>query len=421
MKYDFRTIESCRLCGGVLYEESVAFKDSPLANELYATKGTALAAEVFPLEVVMCKECKHIQLKHIVDAERLFSEYVYASGTSKTFRDHFAELALLIQKLKPSGKVLEVGSNDGTLLKALMSLKISSIGIEPSKQLTEKCQQDDLEVHTGFFNPTLVNKLLSDHGEFAAVVGNNVFAHIDDLDEAFALASKALRINGIFVFEVAHSLNLVNDLLFDTIYHEHMSYHSVISLQKLLPKHNFKISEIQKIEMHGGSIRVICRKTINEIPVSPSLVKILDEEKKANLDSQKWMRGFSLRLENLQKAISEDLNKLGESVIWIGYGAPAKAVTFINEFGFERISFLGIIDDNLAKQNKFLPKSGFEIISREKMLSLIGSHKTINQLNCVIFPWNLTDEIQSKLNEFSKFNLNLIWCFPEYKRLEINS
>ncbi|CAB4829411.1 unannotated protein [freshwater metagenome] len=410
-----RELSRCRICQGEFFTDSLKLKDSPLANELYPTLGSAQAADTFPLEIVMCKSCKHIQLKHIVDPERLFSKYIYASGTSETFRMHFDLLAEKIANLVPAGVIVEVGSNDGTLLEALKNRGLITIGVEPSASLVELSKSKCNTIYHGFLNQELTKRILSDSESVDLVVGNNVFAHIDDIVDAIKNVYDLLKVDGYFIFEVAHVLSLVKNNLFDTIYHEHMSYHSVIALIPLLQGLGFSIVDVEEIETHGGSIRVICRKTSNLAPSSPNMDSIIAREREMNLDSADWIRLFDTRLKNLFTATQLEIASKESNASWLGYGAPAKAVTFINQFDLGSLRLLGIIDDNPEKQGKYLPSSGFEIISKGEMLKRIDEHPVGIKYYCIIFPWNLSDEIAEKLVLSVGRTLKAIWFLPYYK------
>ena len=414
---NYRELSCCRICGGDFYPEVIRLRDSPLANELYLSKKEALNADLFPLEVVECQSCKHIQLKHIVDPERLFSNYVYASGTSKTFRDHFTKLAQKLSEVTPGGLVLEVGSNDGTLLEALTTHGMRAIGIEPSQQLAEISKEKCEAVYTNFLDTELSDVLTKEYGDFDFVVGNNVFAHIDDLVGAFRIAQTILKPNGYLVFEVAHALKLVEQKLFDTIYHEHMSYHTVISLDIFIRKLGFNITDVEEIEMHGGSIRVICQKSTSQSELLPGVKEIFRREVLAGLNNSDWMLKFNAHLDRLSSETKKAIQGEPVSTTWFGYGAPAKAVTFINQFELDQIGLIGIIDDNPGKQGKFLPRSGIKVVSHAEMESNLIPNLHPKNLNCVIFPWNLSAEITSKLTEFSKYALKVIWFLPSYKEV----
>jgi 2-polyprenyl-3-methyl-5-hydroxy-6-metoxy-1,4-benzoquinol methylase len=421
MKF-FRKLAFCRVCGGDFEEKSLTLKDSPLANELYSDRESALSADTFPLEIVMCRNCSHIQLRHIVTPERLFSNYVYASGTSLIFREHFQQLALKLRALVKNGKVLEIGSNDGTLLDSLVDVGFEVVGVEPSYKLTQKCIERGLEVHTDFLNYKLTKHLKNTHKEFDLIVGNNVFAHIDDLPTALQLVNSLLKSDGYLVFEVAHSLTMVTELLFDTIYHEHMSYHSAHSLAKFLPHFGFKMVEIEEIDMHGGSLRVICQKVDSRLEAQSlegAMLELIQREKLANLDSVLWMETFEKRLVELKSDTYTAMTNGAKEVFWFGYGAPAKAVTFINEFNLDLIEIAGIVDDNTEKQNRYLPGSGIKVLSRGEMINKLEHSTQELEYRCIIFPWNLSDEIVGRLEEFSKFKVMLVWFLPYFKKVEL--
>lgn len=250
----FKTLNSCRLCSGNFYQKSLKLKDTPPANELYPSRELAIAADKFPLEVVMCKECKHVQLKHIVNPKRLFDEYVYKSGTSNFFINHFDKLAELISKSYPvTSYVLEVGSNDGILLESLSKRNIKSIGVEPSEYLAKECIAKGQIIYNSYFDKETADKIVETHGNASVVLGNNVFAHIDNLREAFDNVSKVLNPEGLFIFEVAHLKYILIDGIFDTIYHEHMSYHTAISMEKFCKNFGLKMIKIEKVSSHGGA------------------------------------------------------------------------------------------------------------------------------------------------------------------------
>jgi len=420
MRGNFRELQECRLCGGTFYLETVKLKDSPLANELYPTKESALLADTFALEVVMCTKCKHIQLKHIVDPERLFSEYIYASGTSTTFKNHFSNLAKRIVKLVPEGMALEVGSNDGTLLEALREQGLKTIGVEPSEYLANMSRTKSDFIYHDFLDAKLCRQIHDKHGFIDVVVGNNVFAHIDDLMGAFRHVLELLKNNGYFIFEVAHVLSLVQNHLFDTIYHEHMSYHSIISLESLLNEIGFDLIEVEEIETHGGSIRIICQKSKTRTARSSGIEEILVKEKAAGLGSQIWMKDFNSYLQVLRHKTEAAISSFPTDTVWFGYGAPAKAVTFINEFDLGSLKIIGIVDDNSEKQGKFLPVSSISVVSKSELMQEMAPLSTKNEYACIIFPWNLSEEILGKLPNIDYGRYRAVWFLPTFKERRLD-
>ena len=333
-------LENCRLCESEFYKKSLKLIDTPLANELYKSKDLAKKADRFPLELVMCESCRHVQLRHIVDPKRLFDNYVYKSGTSSFFRKHFKDLAnsIAIKYKEKNGYVLEVGSNDGILLDELTSHGIRCIGVEPSSNLVAECNNRNLEVFEAYFDDKFTDFLLMKYGKASLVLGNNVFAHIQELKRAFENVYKILDSDGVFIFEVAHLKNILTDGIFDTIYHEHMSYHSAYSMEKFANSAGFKLFDIEKISPHGGSLRFFLTKNLGE-NVTSSVEKIIQEEIELGLNNEKVLTKIGdniVRIKAESQKLTDYLMKNQHSKL-IGYGAPAKVVTFLAQVELEEI------------------------------------------------------------------------------------
>jgi SAM-dependent methyltransferase len=419
----FKTLNNCRLCSGTFYLKSIKLKDTPPANELYASKELARNAEKFPLEVVMCSNCKHVQLKHIVNPNRLFDNYVYKSGTSNFFVEHFEKLADYISESHPiQSYVLEVGSNDGILLSSLEKRNIKSIGVEPSEFLAKECVAKNQVVYNSYFDEGTVNKIITEHGKASIVLGNNVFAHIEDLRKAFNNVFNILNSNGLFIFEVAHFRYILEDGIFDTIYHEHMSYHTAVAMEKFANDTGFKLFNIEKISSHGGSLRFFLSKD-KEKKVNPSVREITDEEKSLGLENENVMGVIESKIQSIKVSVKDLVYDLSTSrkKKFIGYGAPAKVVTFLAEMELENLEIIGIVDDNLNKQGKYLPGSGYKIVSSEQMVDTISKDKVIQDDGavCFVFPWNLKSEIIEKLRSWLPINSNAVVFFPEVEKVDI--
>jgi SAM-dependent methyltransferase len=417
-------LENCRLCEGEFYKKSLKLIDTPLANELYKSKDLAKKADRFPLELVMCESCRHVQLRHIVDSKRLFDNYVYKSGTSSFFRKHFKDLAnsIAIKYKEKNGYVLEVGSNDGILLDELTSHGIRCIGVEPSSGLVAECNNRNLEVFEAYFDDKFTDFLLMKHGRASLVVGNNVFAHIQEIKMAFENVYKILDSDGVFIFEVAHLKNILTDGIFDTIYHEHMSYHSAFSMEKFANSTGFKLFNIEKISPHGGSLRFFLTKNLDE-NVTSSVEKIIQEEIVLGLNNEKVLTKIGeniVRIKTDSQKLTNYLMKNQHSKL-IGYGAPAKVVTFLTQVELEEIEIVGIIEDNIHKQEKYLPGSGIRIMSMEIMNKFMTDNFNLNNdlVACLIFPWNLKIEIISKLANLLPKGSKIVTFFPDVEMVAI--
>ena len=417
-----KTLSNCRLCTGNFFEKTLKLKSTPPANELYPTKDSAKKAEKFPLEVVMCQKCRHVQLKHIVSPKRLFDEYIYKSGTSKFFNEHFDNLASKIASEFPvNNYVLEVGSNDGVLLTSLNKRGIKSIGIEPSEYLAKECINRNLNVYNSYLDETTVVKIIQSHGKASIVLGNNVFAHIEDMKGAFKNVFEILEDSGIFIFEVAHFKYILTDGLFDTIYHEHMSYHTATALESFATASGFKIFRIEEISSHGGSLRFYLSKNHDKLK-EPSVELIKNDELKLGLNQVEALSLIEDKIKETKKSAARMIKDigLGDNTVFVGYGAPAKVVTFLAQMELEEINLIGVIEDNVEKQNRFLPGSGFAIKSLEEMKKLISVNESNEVcLNFLIFPWNLKKEIVEKLSKWVPKNSNAVVFFPKVEKVEI--
>ena len=419
----FKTLDKCRLCSGPFYQKTLKLKDTPPANELYPTREQARAADKFPLEVVMCTECKHVQLKHIVNPKRLFDDYVYKSGTSSFFKQHFDKLAeQVVSKFPIQSYVLEIGSNDGILLRSFENREVKSIGVEPSKFLANECISNNQTVYNSYFSQQLVNEILTTHGHASIVVGNNVFAHIENLNEAFKNVANVLNPSGMFIFEVAHFKHIYTIGIFDTIYHEHMSYHTAFSMEKFAKNFGFKVVNIEEIPSHGGSLRFFLSKDQN-MKVDSSVNEIIKDEVALGLNTEKALELIEEKIKSIKLSVSQIIGNLlsNKDMKFFGYGAPAKVVTFLAQMDLENLDLIGVIDDNLSKQGKYLPGSGFKISSVEEVKqNLISSNKVnVNSSTCLIFPWNLKFEILKKLEEWEPSHSNAVLFFPKVEKVDI--
>ena len=418
----FRTLTNCRLCSGEFFQKTLRLKSTPPANELYKSKDEARAAEKFPLEVVMCQKCRHVQLKQIVSPKRLFDDYVYKSGTSRFFNDHFDNLAsTLVAEFKVDNYVLEVGSNDGILLASLAKRGIKSIGIEPSSFLAKECVNNNLNVYNSYLDSKVVAEIIQSHGHASIVLGNNVFAHIDDMRTAFKNVFDLLGNSGVFIFEVAHFKYILMDGLFDTIYHEHMSYHTAIALEKFALETGFKLFRIEEIPSHGGSLRFYLSKDKDQL-IDQSVEKIINEEVNLGLNEVEVLSLIEEKIKNTKLAADIMLKEIGvrPNEVVVGYGAPAKVVTFLAQMDMENMDLIGIIEDNIDKQSKYLPGSGFAINSLEEIQrSIIKNGSKELCINFLIFPWNLKSEIIEKLGKWAPKNSNAVVFFPSVEKVKI--
>ena len=394
----------CRSCGNKDLKRVVSLGYQPLANNLLNKKNDK--CELYPLEVNFCEKCYNCQLSVAVDPKKMFSNYLYTSSTSKIFRDHFIKAAKKYSKeLKLNKKksfIIDIGSNDGVALKPFLDLGFKKIlGIEPAKNLAKLANKNKIKTFNGFLDKKNLSKIKKNAD---LILASNVFAHSDKLKEMAECMLKLLSRKGTIVIEVQYLINTLKDLTFDNIYHEHYNYWSLTSLVNFFKQFDAKIVRSEKIDTHGGSLRVFIKKD-KKAKVEKSVRQTLKDEEKFGIKDFKTYKDFGKKVYNIRANVRKNIKKLkNENKVIIGYGAPAKATTALNFFGITKeIDF--IIEDNKLKHNKFIP--GVQIPIKKK-----SSLKNKDNI-LVVLAWNFFEDIK-------KNNLYLSNKIINIKDLEIS-
>ena len=395
----------CRSCGNKNLKRVVSLGYQPLANNLTNKKDEK--CDLYPLEVNYCGKCHNCQLSVAVDPKKMFSNYLYTSSTSKTFRNHFVNAAKKYSKeLKLNKKksyIIDIGSNDGVALKPFLDLGFKNVlGIEPAKNLAKLANKNKIKTFNGFLEKKNIKKIKKNAD---LILASNVFAHSDKLKEMAECMFSLISKKGTIVIEVQYLMNTLKDLTFDNIYHEHYNYWSLTSLTYFFNQFEATIFRSEKIETHGGSIRVYIKRD-RKTKIEQSVKKMLKEEEDFGIKNFATYQKFGEKVYNIRKNVLENIRKLKEkNKKIIGYGAPAKATTALNFFGISKeIDF--IVEDNKLKQNKFIP--GVKIPIKNK------SHVKDKQNILLVLAWNF-------FNEIKKNNTNLSNNFINIKDLEINN
>ncbi len=395
----------CRSCGNTELKRVVSLGYQPLANNLTNKKDEK--CDLYPLEVNYCQKCHNCQLSVAVDPKKMFSNYLYTSSTSKTFRDHFVKAAKKYSKeLKLNKKksyIIDIGSNDGIALKPFMDLGFKKVlGIEPAKNLAKLANKNKIKTFNGFLEKKNLPKIKKNAD---LILASNVFAHSDKLKEMaecmFSLVSK----KGTIIIEVQYLMNTLKDLTFDNIYHEHYNYWSLTSLVYFFKQFNATIFRSEKIETHGGSIRIYLKKA-KKVKIEKSVKEMLKEEENYGIKDFRTYKNFGDKVYKIRENVLSNIKKIKKNnKKIIGYGAPAKATTALNFFGISReIDF--IVEDNKLKHNKFIP--GVKIPIKKK------SHIKNKNNTLLVLAWNFYKDIK-------KNNSNLSDNFVNIKDLEINN
>jgi nucleoside-diphosphate-sugar epimerase len=392
----------CRSCGNVNLKRVVSLGYQPLANNLLNKKDEK--CDLYPLEVNFCEKCYNCQLSVAVDPKKMFSNYLYTSSTSKSFKEHFINAANKYVKdfklNKKKSYIIDIGSNDGIALKPFKDLGFKHIlGIEPAKNLSKLANKNKIKTFNGFLEKSNLKKIKKNAD---IILASNVFAHSDKLKEMAECMFSLLNKKGTIIIEVQYLINTLKDLTFDNIYHEHYNYWSLTSLVNFFNSINAKIFRAEKIDTHGGSLRIYIKKD-KKIKIENNVKKILKEEDLYGIKKYKTYQDFAKKVYKIRENVRKNIHNLkkGNSRI-VGYGSPAKATTALNFFGIsEEIDF--IIEDNKLKQGKFLPGMKIAIKSKENL-----KEKTDYLL---VLAWNF-------FNEIKKNNSDLADKFISIKDLE---
>ncbi len=388
----------CRSCGNTDLKRVVSLGYHPLANNLLNKRDEK--CELYPLEVNYCAKCHNCQLSVAVDPKKMFSNYLYTSSTSKVFRNHFVNAAKKYSKdLKLNKKksyIIDIGSNDGIALKPFLDLGFKKVlGIEPAKNLAKLANKNKIKTFNGFLDKKNIKKIKKNAD---LILASNVFAHSDKLKEMAECMLNLLSKKGTIVIEVQYLVNTIKDLTFDNIYHEHYNYWSLTSLTNFFDQFKAKIFRVEKIDTHGGSIRVYIKKNL-KVKIENSIKKMLKEEESFGIKNFKTYQEFGEKVYRIRKNVIANIKKLKENnKTIVGYGAPAKATTALNFFGISKeIDF--IIEDNKFKHNKFIP--GVKIPIKDK------SQIKNKNFTLIVLAWNFYNDIKKNNSNLSNDILNI--------------
>ena len=393
----------CRSCGGLNLSRVISLGYQPLANNLLSNKNSN--CKFYPLEMNYCKDCHNCQLSVVVDPKKMFSNYLYLSSTSKIFSQHFENAAKkYIDEFKLSPKksyIIDIGSNDGVALKPFKNLKFKNIlGIEPAKNLAKIANKEKIKTFNGFLDKKSMKKIKKNAD---LVLASNVFAHSNELKIMAECMLELIKKNGTIIIEVQYLLNTLKDLTFDNIYHEHYNYWSLTSLVTFFSRLRAKIYKAEKIDTHGGSLRIYVKKNTN-IKMEKSVKLLLNEEEKFGIKNYRTYQAFAKKVYEIRDKVRKNISNLKKNNNKIiGYGSPAKATTALNFYGISKeIEF--IVEDNRLKHGKFLPGMKIPITSKLNIKQKPDY--------ALVLAWNFIDEIKRK-------NSDLAHKFISIKDLEI--
>lgn len=405
--------KTCRLCGNKKLYKFLDLGLQPPSDQFLDVKQIEKESIYYPLGVNSCVKCGFKQLTHVVDPRILYQHnYPYESSLTKAGLDHFNEFAVSVNNdfnLKYTDLVVDIGSNVGILLNSFQTLGQKVLGIDPAKNICEIANKRNIKTLNSFFDKEICKKILKIYGKAKIITGTNVFAHIDNLNELFNNIKKILdKKKGVFIIEVPHFMNLIKDLEYDTIYHEHLSYITVAPLSTFLSKIGLDIIKIEKKDIHGGSIRIFMSFKGN-YKIHFSVKKIINEEKKMKLNNLLTLKKFSDKVKRNRFSIVSLLTKLKQNnKNIIGLSTPAKGMTLLNYCKLDKDYLDFATEKSKLKIGKFTPGGKIPIFNDLKVLKEMPDY-------ALILAWNFAKEIISNNKEYLKNGGKFIIPIPKVK------
>jgi hypothetical protein len=385
---------NCYICQKNKLIKFLDLGDHPPPLNFVNKKHNIKIREVFPLQVFFCADCGLVQLGDAVDPKIMFKEYLYTSGISTAFRNHLESFAkTLVNRFSPkkSDLVIDIASNDGTLLKFFQNLDVRVLGIEPSN-IADIAKKNGIDTVKDFFNKSVAKNILDCNGQAKIITITNAFAHIKDLDSIMNGIKLLLDENGVFVSESQYLADIIEKLEYDTIYHEHLRYYSLRSLITLFDRYNMEVFDCERISSHGGSIRVYASFK-GKFPKTQNIQKILGKEDELKLTSFSTYEEFAKRVYENKKNLNTLLNKIklsGNSIV--GISAPARSSTILNFCNIDSNVLDYIAEKSSLKIGKLTPGSHIDVVDDEKLINDQPDY-------ALLLSWHLSDSIISKIKK----------------------
>lgn len=407
---------NCRHCRNPLAHVFLDLGFAPPSNAYRTERDLTVPELYFPLKTYVCDHCWLVQTGDYTRADELFkSDYAYFSSTSKSWLEHAAAYTDMICErlgLDQSSFVLEVASNDGYLLKNFVARNIPCLGIEPAKKAAEAAEAKHIPVSKEFFESGLAERLAAEK-KADLIVGNNVYAHVPEINDFTRGLKILLKQNGTITLEFQHVLRLLQYSQFDTIYHEHFSYHSLTTVKNIFYSHGLRIFDVQELPTHGGSLRIFGCHGEDSRPDNAAVRRIIAEEQAyglQNIKTYSFLRKQAEKIKNDLLAFLLEQKRTGRTVA--AYGAAAKGNTLLNYAGIKPDLLPFVCDAAPSKQGKFLPGSHIPIVPESEL-------KKEKPDTVLVFPWNIIDEIAKELAYISKWNGRLAVAIPELKLYQV--
>ena len=402
----------CRHCGGTDFIPFLDLGEAPPSNSYLDAADLSRPEKRYPLVIRTCTECWLTQTEDFADREEFFSgDYAYFSSFSKTWLDHArAYVASMRDRfaLGPDSLVAEVAANDGYLLQYAREFGIPCYGVEPTRSTAETARARGIEIVEEFFGRELADSLAADGRQADLIAANNVLAHVPDINDFVGGFATLLKPGGVATFEFPHLYEMVRGNQFDTAYHEHYSYLSLLSVKRIFAANGLTVFDVETTPHHGGSLRVFaCRSDHAAHQVTPAVEAMLDTERRAGMDGPDFYSGFQATAEAARDGFRGFLAEARAAGLKVAaYGAAAKGNTLLNFAGVDAGDIAFVVDRNPAKQGRFMPGSHVPIVGEDRLTSDQPDR-------VVILPWNIETEIRTQLTFISDWGGQFVTAIPK--------
>lgn len=408
-----RVVPCCRVCGAALTRSVVDLGATPLANSFVTPAQALLGVDrAWNLHLRVCDVCLLAQLDMVVPADGIFSDYVYLSSYSSSWVEHARRYAAMVIRrfgLHEGSLVVEIASNDGYLLQHFVGAGVPVLGIEPAANVAAVARNRGVPTEVTFFSAATARGFAERGLRADLLVANNVLAHVPDVAGFVAGVAAVLGQNGVATFEFQHLMRLFEHVQFDTIYHEHYSYLTLLVVERLLLAVGLRVFDVEELPTHGGSLRVYACHATGAFAEQPAVEEVRAAERDALLDRPEGYAGFAPRVAHVQRMFREFLAAERRAKRRVaGYGAAAKASTLLNTCRVSEADMPFIVDRNPAKQFKLVPGCHIPVLPTDTLLRERPE-------NIVILPWNLADEVAAELEPLRKLGTRLWVAIPELR------
>lgn len=400
----------CRLCGSKLNESFVDLGMSPLSNAYITPKNVQSKESFYPLHAYVCSKCFLVQLEEFESPEIIFSDYAYFSSFSDSWLRHaenYVDMMIKRFKFNSNYQVIEIASNDGYLLQYFKKEGIPVLGIEPAKNIATEAIKKGVPTKSDFFGVKLADELIKENIQADLLIGNNVLAHVPNLNDFILGMKKLLSPSGVITMEFPHLFKLIEENQFDTIYHEHFSYLSLITVKQVFEKHGLAIFDVEELLTHGGSLRIYAKHIQDSSKnISPNVRCVMNKEVHLGLDRVQTYKDFSEQVKKTKRNILSFLiNLKNEGKQIVGYGAPAKGNTLLNYCGIGKDFIDYTVDISPHKQGLFLPGTHIPIYQPNKIQETKPDY-------VIILPWNIKEEVMDQIGFIKAWGGKFVTLIP---------